>query len=187
MQPLSVIDGKAGWGAPGLPPAGPGGSLQVLTLGLEQETFALETEWVHEVLDPPAIAEVPNSRSFLRGLINVRGKVVPVVDLRSKFGMGRSDRTPDSRIIVMEVDLKGERSIVGLLADRVHEVVELTPASLEEAPRLGMRWRAEFVRTIGKRDDQFIIVVDIDRVFASEDGILLRPEAGRPSGKGGIA
>lgn len=153
-----------------------GAPLQVLTLGLERETFAIATESVHEVLDQIPITEVPNSRSFVRGLINVRGRVVPVVDLKSKFGMGDTAQTSESRVVVLEVGLKGERSTVGLLADRVYEVMELPAGSLEDAPAIGMRWRSEFIRAIGKRGDGFIIVMDIDRVFASEDNPMLRPE-----------
>lgn len=149
-----------------------GAALQVLTLGLEDETFALETELVHEVLDRVPITEVPNSRPSLRGLINVRGKVVPVVDLRRKFGMAAAETTADSRVIVLEIELKGQPALVGLLADRVFEVMELPAASLEAAPAIGMRWRSEFIRAIGKRGGDFIIVLDINRVFASEDSPL---------------
>ena len=94
MQLSNVIDRAV--------PALPTGAavLQVLTLGLERETFALETEMVREVLDRVPISEVPNARPFVRGLINVRGKVVPVVDLKRKFGMGATEATTDSRVIV---------------------------------------------------------------------------------------
>ena len=170
MQLSNVIDRAV--------PALPVGAavLQVLTLGLERETFALETEMVREVLDRVPISEVPNARPFVRGLINVRGKVVPVVDLKRKFGMGATEATTDSRVIVLEIELKGQPVLIGLLADRVHEVVELPAAALEAAPTLGMRWRAEFIRAIGKRGDDFIIVLDIERVFASEESPLHRPQ-----------
>lgn len=171
MRPSNASEPVAG------DPLVPGGlaglaALQVLTLGLGAEIFAVETEAVHEVLDLIPITEVPNSRTFVRGLVNVRGKVVPVVDLRAKFGMPAADRTADSRIVVMEVNLAGEPTMVGLLADRVYEVAELAAAALEEAPRLGMRWRTEFIRAIGKRNDGFVIVIDIDRVIASEESPL---------------
>jgi len=142
--------------------------LQVLTFGLDHEVFALETDVAHEVLDMVAVTEVPNSRSFVRGLINVRGKIIPVVDLKSKFGMGETVHTADARIVVIEVPLGGEVAIVGLMADRVFEVMELAQTSFEEAPALGMRWRQEFIRAIGKRDEGFVILMDIGRVFASE-------------------
>lgn len=167
MQTSSVTD-RAARGQPVV------AVLQVLTLGLEREIFALETEMVHEVLDRVPISEVPNSRPFVRGLINVRGKVVPVVDLKRKFGMGATELTADSRVIVLEIELKGQPVLIGLLADRVFEVVELAAAAMEAAPAIGMRWRAEFIRAIGKRGDDFIIVLDMERVFASEDSPLHR-------------
>lgn len=149
--------------------AATGGMLQVLTFGLQNEIFALETERVHEVLDLTTITEVPNSRPFVKGLINVRGKVVTVADLRTKFGMGEVERTLDTRIVVMEVTIDGEPTVVGALADKVYEVTEVATASMKEAPRIGMRWRAEFIRAIGKRGQEFIIILDINRVFASDE------------------
>lgn len=154
------------------------GALRVLTLGLDDEVFALETERVREVLDLVPITPVPNSRTFAKGLINVRGKVVPVTDLRAKFGMGEVSQTRDTRIVVMEVTIDGQPTVVGALADKVYEVTEVAAASLEEAPRIGMRWRPEFIRAIGKRGGDFIIVVDIDEIFASEDAAV-SPSAGR--------
>ncbi|MEI6986383.1 MAG: chemotaxis protein CheW [Rhodospirillaceae bacterium] len=144
-------------------------AVQVLTLGLGGEIFAIETERVHEVLDLIPITRVPNSRPFIKGLINVRGRVITVTDLRTKFGMGPSQSTQDSRIVVAEVQVMGQPTLVGALADRVFEATELPAAAMEEVPRLGMRWRAEFIRAIGKRGDDFIIIADIDQVFAAED------------------
>lgn len=147
------------------------GSLQILTLGLAGEIFAVETERVHEVLDLPPITRVPNSRPFIKGLIDVRGKVITVTDLHVKFGMTPTTATSDTRIVVLEVQIEGEPTLVGTLADRVYEVTELPVASMEDAPRLGMRWRPEFIRAIGKRDGDFIIIADIDQVFASEEAV----------------
>ena len=144
-------------------------ALQVLTLGLGGEIFAIETERVREVLDRVPITRVPNSRPFIKGLINVRGKVITVTDLRVKFGMPPVEPTPDTRIVITEVRVAGETTLVGALADRVYEATELPAASMEDVPRLGMRWRSEFIRAIGKRGEDFIIIADIDQVFASED------------------
>ena len=157
MPPSSVTEGAAG-------------ALQVLTLGLQGEIFAIETERVHEVLDLVPITRVPNCRPFIKGLINVRGKVITVTDLRSKFGMPPTADSRDSRIVVIEVEIDGEPTTVGALADRVYEVADVAAAEIEEAPRIGMRWRPEFIRAIGKRGDDFIIIADIDQVFASEQG-----------------
>ena len=149
--------------------AGAEGALQVLTLGLGGEIFAIETERVREVLDLIPITRIPNSPPFIKGLINVRGKVITVTDLRVKFGMPPAATTSDTRIVVTEVKVGGESTLVGALADRVYEATELPAASMEEVPRLGMRWRTEFIRAIGKRGEDFIIIADIDQVFGSDD------------------
>ena len=146
-----------------------GEAIQVLTLGLGGEIFAIETERVREVLDLIPITRIPNSRPFIKGLINVRGKVITVTDLRVKFGMPPVAPTADSRIVVTEIQIAGQPTLVGALADRVFEATELPAASMEDVPKLGMRWRAEFIRAIGKRGEDFIIIADIDQVFASQD------------------
>ena len=155
--------------------------LQVLTLGLGEEIFAIETGTVREVLDVIEMTSVPGSRRFVVGLVNVRGKVVPVVDMKHKFGMPATDTSSDTRIVVIETTLKGEASLVGILADHVNEVTELATASLEEPPRIGMTWRPEFIRAVGKRDAEFIIVMDIGRVFASEERACVKEAAPWPT------
>lgn len=146
--------------------------LEVLTLDLQGEIFALDAQQVREILDHVPITEVPGSQPFVNGLINVRGKVVPLADLRIKFGMEQKEATIDTRVVVIEIELDGLPTIVGIRADKVYEVTELAPAALEETPRLGMRWRPEFIRCIGKRGSDFIVVPDIGRIFALEGGEL---------------
>jgi purine-binding chemotaxis protein CheW len=154
-------------------------SLEVLTLGLDGEIFALEAACVREILDPPAITEVPGSPPFVRGLINVRGKVVPIADLRIKFGMELKPPTIDTRIVVIEIDIDGDPTAVGVRADKVYEVTQVTAAALEETPRIGMRWRPEFIRCIGKRGAEFIVVPDMARIFADDErGSTTEPEQG---------
>ncbi len=142
-------------------------ALEVLTLDLEGETFAVEAAYVREILDLVAITEVPHSQPFVAGLINVRGKVVPLADLRIKFGMAQKPPTVDTRIVVIELELQGEPLTVGIRADKVHEVTEVSAAALQETPRIGTRWRPEFIRCIGKRGDDFMVVLDIARVFST--------------------
>jgi purine-binding chemotaxis protein CheW len=143
------------------------GALEVLTLGLDGHIFALEAAHVREILDLVPITEVPTANPFVAGLINVRGKVVPLADLRTKFGMERRPTTIDTRIIVIEIPLDGDQTTIGLLADKVYEVTEIKAAAIEETPRIGMTWRQEFIRCIGKRGDDFIVVLDIATVFSS--------------------
>jgi purine-binding chemotaxis protein CheW len=145
-------------------------ALEVLTLDLQGEIFALEAGQVREILDYVHVTEVPGSQPFVNGLINVRGKVVPLADLRIKFGMELKDATVDTRIVVIEIDIDGVPSIIGIRADKVHEVTELLPSALEETPKLGMKWRPEFIRCIGKRGSDFIVVPNIERIFSRDAG-----------------
>mgnify|MGYP000896871156 CR=1 FL=1 len=153
-------------------------AMQVLTVGLDREIFALDAGRVSEILDSVPVTEVPNARPFVNGVINVRGKVVPLADLRLRFGMERTAANLDTRIVVVEVDLGGEPTTVGILADKVYEVTEIAAAAIEETPRVGMRWRSEFIKGIGKKDAGFIIVLDIDRVFNTDDTLLERTADG---------
>jgi len=152
----------------------PGGAMRALTLRLRDEVFAIEAESVREILDVVPITEVPNARPFVGGVINVRGRVVPLADLRVMFGMDRPPPDVNTRIVVMEIDLNGEPTIAAILADRVHDVTEIEAATIEEAPKVGMRWPPEYIRGIGKRGDDFIIIPDMGRIFTMEGG---RPSA----------
>lgn len=141
--------------------------MEILTLGLQGEVFAFEAEIVREILDLVPVTEVPNAPAFVNAVINVRGRVVPLCDLRLKFGMERTRQTLDTRIVVIEVAIGGETTIVGLLVDKVYEVTEVAPESMETAPRIGMRWRQEFIRGVAKRDNDFIVILNIDQIFAT--------------------
>jgi purine-binding chemotaxis protein CheW len=142
------------------------GPMKALTLRLQDELFAVEAESVREILDLVPITEVPNAPPFVGGLINVRGRVVPLADLRVMFGMDRPPPDKDTRIVVIEID--GEPTIAGVLADKVHDVTDIEAASIEEAPKVGMRWRSDFVRGIGKRNGGFIIIPDMGRIFETQ-------------------
>ncbi len=157
-------------------------ALEVLTLDLQGETFAVEATVVREILDPGPTTEVPGSRPFVDKLINVRGKVVPLADLRLKFGMEPRAATIDTRIVVIEIELDGEPIIAAVLADKVYEVTSLAAATLEPTPRLGMRWRPEYIRCIGKHNDEFVIVLDVARVFSSRDNRVEEPKLAAVNG-----
>jgi purine-binding chemotaxis protein CheW len=140
--------------------------LQVLMLGLQDEVFALESSTVREILDPVPVTEVPGARGFVGGVVNVRGKVVPLADLRVRFGMAATTSTIDTRIVVIEVYLDGDPTLVAILADKVYEVTEILAAALESPPPVGMHWRPEFIRFIGRHRDDFVIVPDMNRIFS---------------------
>ena len=142
---------------------------QYLTFRLEEEVFALDITQVREVLDFTTITKVPRTPEFMRGVINLRGSVVPVVDMRLKFGMSRTEQTLNTCIIIVEINIDGDRLILGALADSVQEVIELGPGQIEPAPRIGTRLDTEFIKGMGKRDEEFIIILDIDRIFSMDE------------------
>lgn len=146
------------------------GPMKALTLRLQDELFAVEAESVREILDLVPITEVPNAPPFVGGLINVRGRVVPLADLRVMFGMDRPPPDKDTRIVVIEIEIDGEPTIAGILADKVHDVTDIEAASIEEAPKVGMRWRPEFIKGIGKRNGGFIIIPNLGRIFETQGG-----------------
>ena len=142
---------------------------QYLTFTLGSEVFAVNISKVREVLDFTAITKVPGTPEFMRGVINLRGSVVPVVDLRIKFGMSKTEKTVRTSIIIMDVALDSETAILGSLVDSVQEVLDLEPGQIEPAPRIGTRLKTEFIKGMGKRNGQFIIILDIDKVFSSDE------------------
>ncbi len=156
---------------------------QYLTFRLDQETFALDIGKVREVLDFTTITQIPRTPEFMRGVINLRGSVVPVVDLRLKFGMSRTESTVNTCIIIAEVTVDDETTILGALADSVQEVTDLEPDHLEPAPRIGTRLDTDFIKGMGRRNDKFIMLLDIDRVFST--GELARVQEGQAEASGG--
>ncbi len=147
---------------------------QYLTFKLDHEVFAMDVATVREVLDFTVITKIPRTPEFMRGVINLRGSVVPVVDLRLAFGMSATEKTVNTCIIVVEVSLEGESTILGALADSVEEVIDLEPEQIQPAPKIGTSIKTDFIRGMGKRDTQFVMILDIDRVFSAEQLAGLR-------------
>ena len=142
---------------------------QFLTFILDEEVYAFDIARVREVLDSGDITKVPKMPEFMRGVINLRGKVVPVVDLRLKFGMTETQQTVDTCIIIIDVTLDGETTVLGAMADSVKEVLNLTVEQIEEAPKIGTRLNTEFIKGMGKKENEFIIILDVDNVFTNEE------------------
>ena len=140
-------------------------AMRALTMRLDDETFAIDAESVREILEVVPITRVPSASDAVFGLINVRGSVVPLADFRVLFNMDRRPATEDTRIVVVEVQLNGERLIAGVLADKVYEVVDLEGSSREPVPRVGMRWPAELVLGIARRNDTFVIIPNVEKIL----------------------
>jgi purine-binding chemotaxis protein CheW len=139
---------------------------QFLTFLLGEEIFAVEVDRVREILDVSTITKVPQTPDFMRGVINLRGGVVPVIDLRLKLGMSRTENTVHTCIIVAEITIGDETIILGTLADSVQEVFDLDGAQIEPAPRIGSKLNIEFLKGMVKHNDSFIMILDMDRVFS---------------------
>jgi purine-binding chemotaxis protein CheW len=142
---------------------------QYLTFSLGSERYAVDVSQVREVLELNAITRVPKAPEYMRGVINLRGSVVPVVDLKIKFGLEKTEKTVDTCIIVTEVNIDGEVVVLGALADSVQEVIELDDGSIEPPPKIGTRLNTEIIRGMGKHGGDFLIILDIDKIFSAEE------------------
>lgn len=155
-------------------------SQQYVTFSLGDELFGVEVTRAREILSVTPVTKVPQTPEYLLGVINLRGQVVPVIDMRLKLNLPVSEETEDTCIIVVEVQVDGEAIIVGALADAVREVLEIRSDQIEPAPRLGARLKTEFISGMGKVDEQFLILLNIDRVFSSDELAIVQ-DAGQVS------
>lgn len=142
---------------------------QYLTFTLAGEQYAVEVGKVKEVLEYTSVTKVPRTMEFMRGVINLRGSVVPVIDLRLKFDLGATEKTIETSIVVMEVEIGGESVVLGTLADSVQEVISMDDSQIEPAPSIGTTINTDFIRGIGKQEEQFIMILNIDAVFSEDE------------------
>ena len=142
---------------------------QYLTFKLQDEIFALDISTVREVLDFTTVTRVPRTPDFMRGVINLRGSVVPVIDFRLKFGMTATEKTVNTCVIIAEVKVDNESVILGVLADSVQEVMDLENDQIEPAPRIGTHLKTDFIKGMGKHNDRFLMLLDIDKVFSPDE------------------
>jgi chemotaxis signal transduction protein len=142
---------------------------QYLTFTLAEETFAIEIVKVREVIDYVHLTRVPRMPVFMRGVINLRGSVVPVIDLRLILGMPSVDKTVDTCIIIAEVNMADEPLHLGMLADSVQEVIDIDPSQIDPPPKLGSMLNTDFIRGMGKRGDGFFIILNIDQVLSGDE------------------
>ena len=142
---------------------------QYLTFTLDKEQYAVDVAKVREVLEVPDLTKIPRMPSYMIGVINIRGHVVPVIDLRTKFGMERIEHTVRTSIVVTEIASQGELITIGCLADSVQEVVDIMGDQIEDPPKIGTTVDTDFIAGVGKKDDRFIIILDVDRVFRDDE------------------
>ena len=153
---------------------------QFVTLGVGREVFAVPVETVLEILDMREMFRVPDAPAHVAGLIDVRGRGVPVIDLRLKLGLPAAPPTESTRIMVLEVPVSGRVLVLGLIADRVFEVAPLDNGRMEPPPDIGTRWRSEYIRGVGRRGESFVVVFDLVRLFSSDEPAFLGVSEGIP-------
>jgi purine-binding chemotaxis protein CheW len=149
-------------------------SKQYVTFCLAEELFGVEVSRTREILSVISVTSVPQTPDYMLGVINLRGQVVPVIDMRLKLGLSAAEETQDTCIIVVEVLVDGEPIVVGALADAVREVLEIKSDAIEPPPRLGTRLNTEFIKGMGKIDEDFLILLDIDKIFNSDEIALVQ-------------
>jgi purine-binding chemotaxis protein CheW len=142
---------------------------QLLTFTLNGETYALEVASTREVLEYSDITPIPRTPSWIRGVLNLRGSVIPVLDLKEKLGMGTTEKSRDACILILEITLEDELTVVGIMADSVKEVFEMEDAKLEPPPRFGAEISTDYLRGVGRRDGQLFILLDVQRIFAASE------------------
>ncbi len=140
--------------------------IQYLTFNLDDDVYGLNIRGIKEVLDNRDITKLPRTPDFMRGVINLRGQVVPVIDLKLKFGLEETQFTVETCIIIVEVELEdGTTTLLGALTDSVREVIELLPDDIDPPPKLGTGIDAAFIYGMGKFEDEFIIIINVKRLF----------------------
>jgi purine-binding chemotaxis protein CheW len=169
----------------------PSHDAQFVTLGFDREVLAVPVDAVLEILDMRPMFRIPEAPTYLAGLIDVRGRGVPVIDLRLKLGLPAQAANEMTRILVLEFPLLnqegGEQKLVlGLVADRVIEVITLDKREIQPAPAIGLQWRSDYISGVGRRNDNFVIVFELARLFSSSDVALISASAAtQTSGKTG--
>lgn len=144
-----------------------------LSFKLNNELFAVDVQKALTILDMKPITEVPNSPQYLRGVINLRGNVLPIVDLGIKFGMKATVVAEKTCIIVLCVSIEGEEVQVGILADAVDEVIEIPDRLVESSPTIGTKYRIEFIKGMYQLPETFIMLLNIDTIFNSNESLIV--------------
>ncbi len=140
-----------------------------LTFEISKEQFAVHVEKVLEILEMPEIISVPRSPIYMRGVANLRGHVVPIIDTPIKFGMLETEDTLHTSIVVMEIEINDETLFLGIKVDRVKEVINIDNEDLDSGPNIGVKYKSDFIANVGKIDDQFIMILDIDKIFEHDE------------------
>ncbi|MDR3497316.1 MAG: chemotaxis protein CheW [Ancalomicrobiaceae bacterium] len=153
---------------------------QCVTFALGSEVFAVPVSVVREILDHDEVFRIPNGPSYLLGLRNVRGQGVPVIDLRLRLGLARTETTPHTRVLVVDVPVNERLLTLGLVADRVFEVAAFSSSQIETAPDIGVNWNSDYIDGVVRRDASFVVIISLARLLSSSEMAAL---ATTPTGR----
>jgi purine-binding chemotaxis protein CheW len=145
------------------------GPVQYLTFTLADEEYAVGVLQVREIIEYDAVTRVPSTPAWIRGVINLRGGVVPVVDLAVKLGLPERLATRRTCIVILEVAIEGEPLLMGVIADAVNQVVDIAPADVEPPPTFGTRIRVDFLKGMARSGRKFVLMIDVDRVLTTHE------------------
>jgi purine-binding chemotaxis protein CheW len=156
---------------------------EYLSFRLGKEHYALDVANAREVIEITSLAAMPKAPAWVRGMVNLRGSVVPVLDLKRKFEMGDTELAERSCVVIVEFLLEGEPFVVGVLVDAAAEVFEYPASQIEAPPRFGTRFSRSYLRGMGRRDDYLFVILEADKVFADTDVLELAEDEMPPSEK----
>jgi purine-binding chemotaxis protein CheW len=153
-------------------------STQHLTFGLGDQEYAIGVMRVREIIRHETISTVPGTPPWVRGVVNLRGGAVPVIDLAVKFGMPERTVTPRTCVVVVEAEIEGRETVLGLLADAVNQVLDIPASDVQVPPAFGTRVRVDYLKGMGRVGSRFVLIMDVDRVLAADE--LIGPVAPEP-------
>lgn len=145
-----------------------------LTFKLEDETFAVSVSKVLEIQEIRQITKVPRTPNYMRGVLNLRGSVLPVIDTRIKFGMTKTMDSVNTCILVLTIEMDSEKLTIGALVDAVQEVIDLKEQDINPPPSIGSKYKSEFIKGMGKLGDNFVMILDIDKVFSLDELLIVK-------------
>ena len=142
---------------------------QFLTFFVADEEYAISVLKVTEIIECGALTRIPGAPVWIRGVINLRGSVVPVIDLAIKFGLPQTAITPRTCVVVVEIHKDDERLVLGVMADSVHQVFDIAPGDIQPAPAFGLKVRVDCILGMGSVNNKFVVILDIDHILTSND------------------
>src|SRR6478736_2093633 len=153
------------------------GSAQYLSFQVAGESYAVGVLQAREIIEYSTLTRVPHAPAAVRGVINLRGSVVPVVDLAVKFGLPASEIGRRTCVVIVECTIEGAAMVMGVMADAVNQVLDLGPTDIEPAPSVGTRVRTEYLKGMGKLEQGFVLLLDMDKLLSAQEAAVGQPVA----------